>query len=372
MDLLSGWYPGLGEVEMIRRMSPAVQEFVADAAHEYDGFVGEYLLGILDEYECPNDKILHDLSLAVYRVNCQDLGLAGYDDDGSGLGELGGVFKKIRKAVQKVAKKVIAPIKKVAEKITPKPLLNLQKKVAKAVTSVNKKVMQVHDKIEHVAGQVGKKYGNVIIQAAGMVLAPFTGGLSMVAAQALTAANTAYQKKRMADQAKKAARKDAGQLTAEADQAKNLAEQQMNDFYNQNREYFIKQGMTPEKWAAMSFDQKVAYLQSGMGSGGGSTPPGDSSPPPVGINQPPSSGGGGGGGTPGGGGGGGGGGSGMEYPSGDGGAPAGGPKIATSSMFSGPMLPMLAAGVALALVFGKPVPGRKTKRNPGRRRRRVA
>lgn len=368
MRLLEGWYPGLGEVEAIRRMSPAVQEFLADASLECPEFVPDYLLGILDEYECPNDKILHDLSLAVYHLNCQDLGLAGYDDDGSGLGELGGVFKKIKKAVKKVAKKVIAPVKKVIEKVTPKPLLNLQKKVAKAVTSVNKKVMQVHDKIEHVAGQVGKKYGNTIITAAGVILAPFTGGASLAAAAALTAANSAYQKKRAADAAKKAGKAEAAAMSADAAAAEAETMRQVDAFYAANQQWFITNlGVTPDQWARLTLQQKIDLINSGAtgrpstGATGGSSAgssAGGGFTPPAGGSMPSA----GGGGTPGGGGGGGG--SGMEYPQAE-----GGPKVATSSMFSGPMLPMLAAGVALALVFGKPVKGGRTRRNPGRRHR---
>jgi hypothetical protein len=40
-------------------------------------------------------------------------------------------------------------------------------------------------------------------------------------------------------------------------------------------------------------------------------------------------------------------------------------------MFSGNVVPLLAAGVALALVFGKSVKGGRTRRNPRRRYRRA-
>jgi hypothetical protein len=379
MRLLEGWYPGLGEVEAIRRMSPGVQEFLADAASESPDFIPDYLLGIIDEYECPNDKILHDLSLAIYHLNCQDLGLAGYGDD-FGLGNLGFSLKSIKKSIKKVAKKVIAPVKKVIEKITPKPLLNIQKKIAAGITKVNKAVTKVQEKVEHVSGKIGDKYGNVIIPVVGAALAIFTGGASVAAAAALTAANTARQKKRAADKAKKAGKAEAGALAADAAAADAETMRQVDAFYAQNQQWFITNlGVTPDQWARLTLQQKIDMINRGAtgqpstgatgGSSAGSSAGGGGYTPPAGGSMPSP---GGGSGTPGGGGGGGGGGSGMEYPSGDGGAPAGGPKVATASMFSGPMLPMLAAGVALALVFGKPVPGRKTKRNPGRRRRRVA
>lgn len=369
MDLLEGWYPGLGEVELIRRMSPTVREFVCDASEEYDGFISEYLLQVLDEYVCPEDKLLHDISNAVFIDACEVAGLSDYDSV-IGLGELSGVLSKIKKAVKKVAKKVIAPVKKVIEKITPKPILNLQKKVAAGITRVNKAVVRTQEKTESIAGKVGKKYGNVIITAAGAVLAPFTGGASLAAAAALTAANSAYQKKRAADRAKQAASKDAAQLTAEAQQQQNTAAAQLDDFYKQNQQWFLDRGITPEKWAAMSFDQKVALLQGGLGSG--STPTSTTTTTPT--SEPASSGGGyslpSGGASGGGGGGGGGDGGGSSY------APSGQPQkpqIATASMFDSSMIPLLVLGAGLALVFGKQTSGgRRTRRNPSRRRRRAA
>jgi len=372
MDLLAGWYPGLGEVEMIRRMSPFVREFISDASAEYDGFISEYLLPVLDEYQCPEDKIISDIALAVYIEQCEQAGLGSYDDM-AGLGELGGVLKKIKKSVKKTVHKVIAPVKRVAEKVIPKPILNVMKKGAAAVTSVHKKGAKVMEKIEHAGTKIGQKYGNVIIGAAGAILAPFTGGASLAAAAALTAANSAYQKKRAADRARKMGAANAAQITSQAQQQQNAAMQELDAFYAQNQQWFLSRGITPERWAAMTFDQKVAALQGGMGSGGAPVP----APPPEPMPQPepggfapPPSGGGGGGGPSGGGGGGGGGGStdGASY----GGSGQPGTKVATASMFDSSMLPLLAAGVALAFVFGKPAKSRRTKRNPARRYRRRA
>lgn len=76
---------------------------------------------------------------------------------GTGLGELGGLWKKIKnvhKKITKTAKKIIkAPIK-------------LHQKVQKAVLK--------------------SKYGRALVTGAGAVFAPFTGGLSLAAAQAAT------------------------------------------------------------------------------------------------------------------------------------------------------------------------------------------
>lgn len=379
---LRGWYPGYGEDWIIQRLPAPLQGFLADAAEEYEPFVEQYLMPTLSDIYF-YDRILSDLSGAITALELEEQGLGSYDDlleASVGLGEiggLGGVFKKLKKAVKKVAKKVIAPIKKVAEKITPKPILNLQKKVAKAVTKVHTKMEKVQEKVEHVAGQIGKKYGNTIITAAGVVLAPFTGGASLAAAAALTAANTAYQKKRAADQAKKLAKADAAKLQQEAAQAEDQLMKQVDDFYNQNKDWFLQRGITPDKWSHMTLQQKIDAINagttsSGAGSGGATAPTPMPYPPSSGGASAPS-GGGGGASFPGGGGdpfasGGGGGGGGA--PSGS--APSG-QKVSTASMFGNDsLMPILAISAAVAYALsGKGGKGggsrRRPRRNPRRR-----
>ncbi len=374
MELLRGWYPGLGEVEIIRRMSPLIQGFLVDATRECPEFLSEYLLPVLDEYQCPEDKIAYDLSNAIYAVDCQELGLAGWDDfDQVALGELGGVLKKIKKAVKKVAHKVIAPVKKVIEKITPKPVLNIMKKGAAAITKVHKAGERVAEKVEHAAGQVGKKYGNVIITAAGAILAPFTGGASLAAAALLTTANTMYQKKRAAARAKQLSTADAKKVEAEAATAEAETLAQVNAFYSQNQQWFIDNGITPEMWAGMTLQQKIDAINrgaTGQGSSGGSyTPP--TSFPGQSTGQPSGYTSGGGAAASGGGyGASGGGGGGGGYSPG-GGDQAGQPGVQQAGMFGGASLPLLAAGVALAFVFGKPAKGGRARRNPRKRSRRA-
>jgi len=365
MELLSGWYPGYGEVETIRRMSPVLQEFISDAIAEDKNFLGDYLLPVLDGPD-PENVLLEDLQAALCDLEFEEAGLGEFGNLGKSF------FKKIKKAVKKVHDKVQ---KAILPKSVKKLVDKVEDKVSKAVTKAGEKVRETGKK-------VWKKYGNIIIGAVGLVLAPFTGGASLAAAAALTAANQAYMKKRAADQAKRMARADAGQLAAEAQQQQAAAEQELNNFYSQNQQWFIDNlDLTPDKWAQLTFEQKVDILQNGLagrvpGNAPMPAPPESSAPMPA--PQPmPSSGptAGAGAGTSSGGGGGG------LYPEGSspsgGFAPAGagsqqGPRVATASMFDGSMLPMLAAGVALAMVFGKPASGGRTKRNPGRRHRRAA
>lgn len=342
MQLVDGWYPGLGEVETIRRMSPLVREFISDAAVEDPDFVKEYLLPKLGDYDA-EERILSDLQDA----------LCDLEFEAAGLGQLGNLgksfFKRVAKAVRNVHKKI-------AKVVLPKPLRKVEEKVHKIATKTGKKVTKV-------AGKIVKKYGNVLITVAGAVLAPFTGGASLAVAALITGANTLRLKRIAANKAKREGKKAADAMLSEVNQQQAQAGQQMDQFYAQNQQWFVDNlGLTPDKWAQLTFDQKVDILQHGMHGTVPSGAPAPTSGSDAGGGYPPPSSGGGGGGTPGGGGGGG------ESVQGEG-APGSAPKIATASMFDGAMLPVLAGGVALALIFGKSTKGggRRAKRNPARR-----
>jgi uncharacterized membrane protein YgcG len=354
MELLQGWYPGFGEVETIRRMGLLAQDFLRDAVAEDPDFLCDYLLPTLEGYADPEEKILSDLSDALIGYELYESGLGDLDGD---LGNLGkGFLKKITKTIRKVHQKI-------EKAIVPKPLRKIEEKVHKAVTKVAKKA-------EKIGAKAWQKYGNILIQVAGAVLAPFTGGASLAAAALLTAGNTLYQKKRAAARAKQANTRNASAIAAEAAAAEAQTTQQVDAFYSQNQQWFIDNlGVTPDKWAQLTLQQKIDLINAGaQGRPPSGTP---QEPPSIGPGQPqpggsyaPADGGGGGYGPSGGGGGGG-------YSPGGGGQP-GQPGVQEAGMFGGATLPILAAGVALAFVFGKPVKGGRARRNPRRRSRRVA
>lgn len=379
-ELLQTWYPGFGEVEKIRRMSPGVQEFLATAVQEDPDFLEDYLLPTLEGFY-PEETIVSHLSEALSEIELEEE-LSGDDN----LGYLGKSLKKrIKKAVSKVKGKVQEVHKKVAEKVLPKPLAKIHTKAIDKIAKIEKKVEQklekIHEKGQAIGKKVWKKYGNIIIQVAGAVLAPFTGGASLAAASVLTAANTMYQARRKAQQAKKEAKREARQIYEGAAQQEDSVRRQVDDFYNQNQAWFLEYGVTPDRWAALTLDEKIELINAGAE---GRLPrvvspqaPLGPPPPdyPAGAAPPPGGGGssyapassGGGYGPSGGGGGGGDGG----YPPGSPEAAAEGQKLATAGMFGGPMLPLLAAGVVAALIFGKPVKGKgRTRRNPCRGRHR--
>ncbi len=376
---LQGWYPGFGEQWIIDRMPAPLQEFLADAVDEYPPFLEGYLLPTLGEIE-PHAQIISDLNGALDAFELEGQGLGLYEemldeDLGlSGMGNLGkSFFKKIKASVKKIAHKVIAPVKKVIEKITPKPILKIMKKGAAAITRVNKAVARTQEKIEHVGGKVLDKYGNVIIGVVGAVLAPFTGGASLAAAAALTAAHQMYQKKRAADKAKQMAGKDAAQLTQQADQAQAQVTQQVDQFYHDNQAWFEQRGITPAQWAGMTTDQKIAAINSGTtGPGAGPAPGGATGPSQMPSMGPGAS-------QPSGGGGGGGGSDwGLPGPGGSSsgsGAQQGGPGTAQASMFGGGdmLLPALAIGAVVLLSGGGKGKGKRSsrpRRNPRRRQAR--
>lgn len=409
MHLLDGWYPGFGEVEKIRRMSLFVRNFISNAARENPAFLENYLLPTLDGPDSEGE-ILEDLQKALCAIECENMGLSGYEFSGSwlknvpmALGELKIVakqkdFNKERQAITRAAKlEYKAAVKsKDAEAIAREKLELAQAKktfqkeklskdekkafIAEAgkakqgthwaffkdartgdVVATQAKTMKSGNFIRKAGDTISKtvkKYGNVMISVAGIALAPFTGGASLAVAALITTANGIRQKRIAANKAKREGKHAADKMVAEATQQQAQAGQEMDQFYAQNQKWFVENlGLTPDKWAQLTFDQKVDILQNGMrGTVPGTAPGGDS-----GGAAP-----GGGYGTPGGGGGGG--------ESAQPGAAPGGAQVATASMFDSSMLPLLAGGVVLALIFGKSVKGgkRRSKRNPGRRRWRVA
>ena len=316
---------------VVRRMSPFVRSFLAGAIEEYPPFLEEYVIPTLCGPD-PEGTILADLETAAVCDGLESTGLGEYSGN---LGFLGkSIFKKISKVVKKVAK---APIK-----------------IAKKEIQITKKV---HNVLAKDVKKVAKRYGDTIITAAGAVLAPFTGGASMAIASGVVAADVARKKRLAANKAKKIAKQQAAQVQQDTAAAQNQESQQLDQFYHQNQSWFTNHGVTADQWAAMSNDQRVAAINAAASSG-------SSAPAPQGPSGDQSAGGGGGGGgygTPGGGGGGGG-------ADGGGSQSSGQPQVAKSGMFDSSMLPLLGVGAVLALFLAKPEKGRRTRRNPRRRR----
>lgn len=360
-NYLNGWYPGYGEELKFRRLPSRMREFLSDAVDECPEFLDEYLVPALQS-EDPYEKILDDMTLGLAALDMAESGLGDFERNLDGLGK--SLFKKLGKTL----KKALNPVQAI------KSSVGFTKREIKKEVKTTEKVF--------------RKYGPIILTVAGAALAPFTGGASMAAASVLIAAQKAYQVHAQAQKAKKEARKEAGQMQAQADAQNAQVEQQVDQFYSQNQDWFVSQlGVTPDKWARLTLQQKIDLINSGTTGQVPSGAPAQTSTPsqaptfdPNQFQVAPS-----GGGAPAGGGGGGGASMPMPDASGGGGdwgnfTPGGStgtqpgqlprqPKVAQSSMFSSDLM-LPAAIVAAAAIFtqggGK---GGGKRRSSSRRRR---
>lgn len=227
-------FAGLGDDEL-RELEKLPKKLVEALYEESEDptFVDEFLIPALrtpNPYRTITDRIAEEIYSAE-----------------TGMGDLGkSFFKKVVKKVRTVHKKVVSKVRAVHKKITPKPL------------------RKIHEKVSKVAKKTWKKYGNVIIGVAGAVLAPFTGGASVAAAALIVAGKQMYDAKKAATEAKKAAKADAKLIEAEAVKQEQQVAAQVDAFYKENQAWFLQYDMTPDKWAKLTLDQKVEFINAGV------------------------------------------------------------------------------------------------------------
>jgi hypothetical protein len=248
---------GRAEVAGLRRLSRKSLAIIADEMREPGSRATVIeILRSKDPEGMLAEQIARETMAAVESVKVtRAFGLSDYEGEviaaEVGVGGLKKTFKKIRKKVSEVHKKVVA-------KIVPKAIRKPLEKVQEKVKAAHKKIQE---KVKAGAKKVWKKYGNVIITLAGAVLAPFTGGASLVAASVLTAANTMYQKKRQADQIKKVNEREAARLNAEVAAEEGKLKGELDKLYNENKPVFAAAGITDSAWAKLSVDQKLAVIE---------------------------------------------------------------------------------------------------------------
>jgi hypothetical protein len=350
-----GWYPGIGEVHIIESYPLAVKRFLAEASNEDPQFLPDYLIPVLGEPN-PSERLLSDMVDAIESCEREMSGLAGIGDLGKSS-----FFKKIGKALG---------VKKLEQAAH-----FLKREVKKEVKLTEK---------------IARKYGPIILTVVGAILAPFTGGASMAAATLLIAAQKMYQAKKAAEKAKKENNRQAGAMAADAALQEAQTTQQVDAFYAQNQQWFVDQlGVTPDKWAQLTLAQKIDLINNGASGKAPVAPPPEPpttapwtdpavstpmtplSPPPGGVPTGPS----------------GSVGPGMVPGTSDGGAdfqftpsgarpPAGQPatQVAEAGMFGGSSLLIPAAILVGAVIMSggltKGGSKRRSRRNPGRNRRR--
>jgi len=240
---MMGGFHGLGSAEMdeLNYLPPKLVEYLAEEAQD-PAFVRDYLIDALRSPN-PHAKIVSDIAKAAY----------AYSSGDPGMGDLGkSFFKKIAKVVRKVHKSV-----------TPKFM------------------QKIEGKIHKVEKKIWKKYGNVLISIAGAVLAPFTGGASLVAAAVILAAKGVYEKRKAAIEAKKLAKADAKQLEAEANAQEAKVSADVEKFYQDNQAWFLQYDMTPAKWAQLTLQQKIDFINAGVSGTMPVTTPVTTPPPEV-------------------------------------------------------------------------------------------
>lgn len=399
------------QVSIYRCLPAPVLSAISEEVAENPGFVGEYLVPVLEFYEDPCAAVISHLSEAL--AEDQDVALYGL----AGLGALGRSPKKaIKKAVKKVAAVHKAVAKKAVEavkRVGPAKLLTAgavgsrvlsMKPIAKAVKRTGQFVKRAADTkvaraiaapftfglstkrgMERLRKARDSKYAEPAVMATGLVFSGVTGGLSLAAAGIATAALRAKRAKQAAEAAKAAGRSDAAAVSAEASTLESQASSQIDDFYRANQAALESWGVTPSSWYSMTLEQKTELLrQIGDGTykppGGtsasdrGAAPPGGGggytssggggyAPPPTGI---PSEGGGEGGGS---------------WESGGGLPPPGGPAPIDGDGKKTPvqagllggtspwMLAAMAGGLILSFMQEKKGGRRRARRNPSRRRR---
>ena len=220
---------GTTEIYELERLPKELQQILA-VESEDPTFVTEFLVPAL-RTEDPYETIVSQIVREATASELAGMGLSDYGLGKSFFKRAAGAVKRIHKAVQK--------------KIVPKAILKIHKKVGK----VGKKVW--------------RRYGSIIIMVVGAALTLLTGGAAGPVIAVLAAANTAYMNKRKADEAKKAGKTEAAAMAAESDKQMAELAAQVDQFYADNQPWFLEHGITPDKWAQLTLDQKVDIINAG-------------------------------------------------------------------------------------------------------------
>lgn len=117
------------------------------------------------------------------------------------------------------------------------------------------------------------KFGNILISIVGAVLAPFTGGASVLAATILTTANRVRTAAVAASSASRANSRAAAAQQAEAQRQAAALQAQVDDFFRNNQAWFAQHGITPQAWVTLTLDQKVEIIRAGSAGQLPVTPP---------------------------------------------------------------------------------------------------
>jgi hypothetical protein len=242
---MSESWEGIGarEIAVLETLPEDLQQYLALEAEDPE-FVNNFLVPALRSGDA-HGIILETIAreYTAHAMGAIDDTSEFYEWD-TGMGK--SFFKKVFKKITQIPKK----IQKIIKKVLPKSVLKLVKKVGPWV-SVG------------MPAKTFRKIGPILISIAGAVLAPFTGGASLVAATLIVKARQMYLAKNAADAAKRAARADYAEQKKAADAAEAETLAMVDKFFADNPAWFLQHDITPEKWATLTLDQKIDIISGG-------------------------------------------------------------------------------------------------------------
>lgn len=163
--------------------------------------------------------------------------------------ELGQKVKEAPKKIAKAAKRLPTAVKRFVRKAAP--VLVVGAPFLLGIKSVRKSAAKFY-----------KKHGALIVTITGTALAPFTGGLSAMAATLIVSGKKIYDTRKAAIEAEKAGKAEAAQMAAAVREQEAALNAQCDQIYSEARESFELIGLTPEKWQALSVDAKMGIIDS--------------------------------------------------------------------------------------------------------------
>lgn len=125
-----------------------------------------------------------------------------------------------------------------------------------------------------------KKLAPIILPIAGAILAPFTGGASLVAAALAVQGMKMYEQRKAAKAAYKLDKREAIAIEAEEKKYSADLEKQANKLHAENVATFTQSGYPKAKWVKFSLDEKLAVIDRiNRATEAGATPPPPAKPP---------------------------------------------------------------------------------------------
>lgn len=255
------------ELQAMARLSPARRRAICSEVYRETTRTA-YLTA--DQYSGVSDAGMGKSLVKRYRDKAKEV-------VGNIVDSVKAVVNRVEDVARKVAEGTAAAIRRMPTTIKK----NVRK--GAAVLVVGMPALLAIKSVRKNAAAFYRKNGPLIITATGAILAPFTAGLSVVAASLFTTGKKLYDAKLAAEEAKKAAKAEAAAMAAAVAQQEAELLAQCDGVYNdpQCHDNFLVIGLTPDKWAALSLESKLGIIDD---LSNGRMPPGYSFTPQVEVD----------------------------------------------------------------------------------------